>query len=95
MFSRMLVDYGEKVSNLLGQEAFTSMYGGVGVAIGMVLTELLVLVFLFLVYRGSDRNRRKKDGEGMRTTDSFAGQIYVFYGSMGFHILQGLLLFCR
>lgn len=93
LFSRMLTDYGEKVSNLLGQDAFTSMYCGVGVVIAMVLTEVLVLVFLLLIYKGSSRSRRKKDSEGMRTTDSFAGQIYVLYGSMGLYILQGLLLF--
>lgn len=93
LFSRMLADYGEKVSKLLGQEAFTSMYCGVGVVIAMVLTEMLILVFLLLIYKGSKRRGRKKDSEGMRTTDSFVGQIYVLYGSMGLYILQGLLLF--
>lgn len=92
LFGRILASYGQKVSNLLGQEAFVSMYGAAGVAIAMVLTEVLILLLLILVYRGSRRNRAKKSGDGMRTTDSFFGQIYVLYGNMGFSLLFSLLL---
>ena len=94
VFGKMLVSYGGKVSDLLGQEAFTSMYGAMGVAIAVLITEVLLLLFLFVIYRGSSKNRRKKDSEGgMKTTDSFGGQVFSLYGSMGAAILFSLLLF--
>lgn len=93
LFSGRLSEYGEKVSNLLGQEDFRAMYGAIGVVIAMVLAEVLVFVFLLLIYRGAGKNRKKREHEGMRTTDSFLGQIYVLCGSMWLSVVQGILLF--
>ncbi len=94
VFGKIMVNYGGKVSKLLGQEAFTSMYGAMGVAIAVLVTEVLLLLFLLVLYRGSSKGRRKKDNEGgMKTTDSFGGQVFSLYGSMGAAILFSLLLF--
>lgn len=38
MFSKMLGNYGGKVSRLLAHENFTSMYGGIGIAIAVTLS---------------------------------------------------------
>lgn len=93
LFGRMLGDYGNKVSKLLVQENFTSMYGGVGVGIAVSVAEFFVVIFLFLIYRGS---RRSKDGmiqEGIRSTDSFVDSIRVLWSSRGWQWLTNLLLF--
>ncbi len=91
LFAKMLSGYGEKVSKLLGQETFVAMYGCVGVMIAMLIAEGIVLLFLLVVYRSASKNRKKKDVEGMRSTDSVVGQVYALYSAMGIPILIGLL----
>lgn len=90
-FSSSLGGYGSKVSALLGQEAFTAMYGGVGVVVAILLTELLIMLFLFLIYKGNGRSKNKRDVEGMKATDSFVGHVCLLYRNMGGKILLGLL----
>lgn len=80
LFSGLLSGYGEKVSHLLGREIFRSMYGSIGVALAMCLTELLILVFLLVP--GGRKQKENKAVEGMRTTDSFGGTLRIFYGNM-------------
>lgn len=91
LFANLMRGYGEKVSNLLGEQAYTAMYGGVGVAIGMDLAELLVLLFLGLIYFGNRRALTKKQGgEGLKRTDSFLDTVRVLYGAMGIPMLLQL-----
>jgi len=90
IFSKMLGNYGEKVSRLLAHENFTSMYGGIGVAIAVTLSEIFVVLFLLLVYRGS-RRKEYRGQEGMRTTDSLVDSIRILCGNRGSQI--GLQLF--
>lgn len=71
LFGKMLGNYGSKVSRLLAQDNFTSMYGGVGVAIAVTLTEIFVLLFLLLVYRAGRRPGGRQPQEGLRATASF------------------------
>lgn len=87
LFANWFKDYGGKVSALLRQDNFTAMYAGIGVAWAVLVTELLLLVFLFLVRRGSRRRERRGSNEGMRTTDTFAGCITVLGGNMLWEIL--------
>ena len=91
LFGKMLADYGWKVSMLLGKESFTFMYGGMGVALGILLAELLVVVFLLLIYKGGRKYNPKQENEGVKNTDSFMGQIFAFYSSCGAWMLCGLL----
>lgn len=91
LFGSILGGYGEKVSALLGQEDFTAMYGGVGIAAAILLTEVLLVLFLFLVYRGSQKKARKREAEGMKATDSFVGHVRGLYRNMGGKMLLGLL----
>ncbi|MCM1112851.1 MAG: oligosaccharide flippase family protein [Muribaculum sp.] len=96
---------GGKVSALLREENFAAMYGGLGAAWAVLASELLVLLFLILVYRGSRRKEKKSGTDGMRTTDTLGSQIRILYGSlfpvMGISLLQrlpvwlGLYLFRR
>lgn len=91
LFINLLGGYGRKVSMLLGEEAYTAMYGGVGAAIGIVLSELLVLLFLGLIFWGNRRAMSRQDGEGMKRTESFADTVRVLYGTMGMSVLLQLL----
>ncbi len=60
LFSKLLGTYGEKVSTLLMEENYTAMYGGVGFAIGVVVTEVLIILFLALIYHGMSSRWKKK-----------------------------------
>lgn len=84
LFCRLLGNYGNKVSHLLVQDNFASMYGGVGVAIAVTLTEVFVVVFLLLICRGG-RKRTVSGGfpDGMRTTASFADSVRTLCVSRG------------
>lgn len=83
MFCKILGNYGKKVSLLLVNENFTSMYGGVGVAISVTLTELFVVIFLLLVYKGSRRTGKESSQEGMRAASSFTDCISALCAGRG------------
>lgn len=93
LFGRMLGDYGEKVSRLLVQDNYTSMYGGVGVAMAVSVSEIFIVVFLFLIYRVSRRLKENVPQEGMRSVDSFADSIQILWAGRGWQWLTNLLLF--
>lgn len=93
LFGRMLGEYGGKVSRLLAQENFTSMYGGVGVGIAVSVTELMIVIFLFLIYRFSRRSGERRAVEGMRAQESFMDSVRILCGTRGFQWLTGLLTY--
>ena len=65
LFCRILGGYGEKVSDLLREENYTAMYSGLGIALAADLAELLVILFLGLIYKRSRRIERKGKQEGI------------------------------
>lgn len=81
IFCRMLGNYGGKVSRLLGQENFTSMYGGVGFSIAVPLTEILIVLLLYLIYRATRKHDQVNWQEGMRTMDSVTDSIRILCGN--------------
>ena len=81
LFLKLLKEYGEKVSALLLQDDFVAMYADMGILIALGVSELLVLVFLLVIYRGNGSNRKNVQ-EGMRTTDSFGRVVKILYGNM-------------
>ena len=93
LFGRMLADYGSKVSLLLGQENFTSMYGGVGVAIAVSVSEAIIVIFLFLVYQWTRHTKEFPRQEGMRSVDSFVDSMYILWTARGMQWLTELLFF--
>ena len=82
VFLGIFRNYGEKVSLLLKRADFTSMYGAMGIAVGMLLSEVLVLLFVFVIYRGSMAGRREAES-GMKGTDSFSLQLRTLLIPMG------------
>ena len=93
LFGRMLGNYGDKVSRLLLEENFTAMYGGVGIAIAINLTEVFIVIFLLLIYKGTKRSGSKVQEDGMRFTDSFFDSIRIFCMSRGVQTGIQLLAF--
>lgn len=83
LLGRRLADYGGKVSNLLKNNSYSGMYGALGVALAILLTELLVFLFLFAVYMVSDRKAdEQRSSEGLRRTESMGDIIRVFCGAL-------------
>lgn len=93
LFGRMLGDYGDKVSQLLVEDNFASMYGGVGVGLAISVTEIFIVIFLFLLYRGSRHFKDTFSQEGMRSGDSFVDSIRILWANRGLQWLTNLLLF--
>lgn len=62
-----------------------------GIAVGMLLSEVLVLLFVFVIYRGSMAGRREAES-GMKGTDSFSSQLRTLLIPMGGDILRDMLL---
>lgn len=91
MFSRMMGDYGSKVSHLLANVNFASMYGGIGVAIAVTLAEALVAVLLFLIYMMNRKNGNRTVQEGMRVTDSVFDSIRILSRNRGSQVALQLL----
>ena len=91
LFGRMLGEYGSKVSRLLAQENFTSMYSGVGVAIAVSVTEVFILIFLFLIYRFSRHDGGRMPVGGTRAVESFMDSIRILIGARGLQWATGLL----
>lgn len=83
LFGRRLTDYGDKVSNLLKNSNYSGMYGAMGVALGVLITELLVFLFLLVVYMVSDRKADEhRSQEGLRRTESMGDIVRVFFGAL-------------
>ncbi len=104
LFYGILKGYGKKVSALLQEENYTSMYGGVGFAIAMNLAELLVIFFLGMVYKGSRRldKRSRQDnlsaepmlyGIGVLWASRWQQCIIKFLETLP--LVLGVFLFCR
>lgn len=91
LFANIFKEYGRKVSDLLGQTAYTAMYGGVGIVVAMLLAELFVLGFLCVVLLGGRRSIREKQKDGMKQTDSWFHTVRVLYSAMWIPITLRIL----
>lgn len=91
LFLGIFGSYGEKVSLLLKRTDFTSMYGAMGIALGMLLAEVLVLLFAFVIYRGSMAGRRDAES-GRKGTDPFFSQLRTLMIPVSGDMLRDLLL---
>ncbi len=91
LFSGMTKSYGEKVSGLLMQENFTSMYCGVGIAIAILLAEMLILLFLTVLFRGSRRLERRMGQETRYSMESGFDCIRALYSSRWPVLVTGIL----
>lgn len=82
LFGKLLANYGDKVSHLLKNSRYGGMYGAMGVALGMLAAEILVFIFLLIIYLASDRKADEmRSQEGLRRTESMGDVARLFYGS--------------
>lgn len=93
VFCRLAGNYGERVSSLLRQDNFSAMYGGLGIALAATASELLVILFLGLIYRGNRRPERRTKQEDMYATDSFWDCIMYLYNARWPQLATNLCLF--
>lgn len=89
LFSGMTRSYGEKVSGLLRQENFMPMYGGAGIAIAICLSEILIIVFLVILFKGSRRGAKRTHQE--RYTESVFDCIRALYVGRWPLVVTGIL----
>lgn len=88
LFVNLLREYGEKVSNLLGDEAYTAMYSAMGVAIAYSVTELLILILLAFFFWWNRGALKKQVSEGLKRTESFMDTTRILYGTRGIPVLS-------
>lgn len=93
MFSGMMKNHGEKVSNLLMQENFTFMYSGAGIAIAVCLAEIFIIIFLTVIFRGSQRAERRNRQEERYSAESFFDSVRYLYVSRWPMLVTGVLDF--
>ena len=97
LFCSGLLTYGEKVSALLMNDDFYGMYGACGLACGIVVSEVVILIALVIFYFVSDRNYDKKRCEsGLYKAERLQDTLQGFYGlaapGMGFSLLKRLFV---
>ena len=95
MFCGNLYDYGVKVAALLKNDDFKGMYGAVGLALGIVVSEAVILIALVIFYFISDRNYdRKKCNNGLHKKEGVWENALSFYQvngrGMGFALCKRL-----
>ena len=80
LFGRVLHGYGGKVSAFLKNVDFTGMYVVIGIAVGILVSELLLLLFLTVVYLGSNRKTdSEKSREGLQKTEGFVSSVRLIF----------------
>ena len=71
-----LTAYGEKVAVVLHNPDLSGMYGALGICIAMVIADILVTLFLVIIYIGSDRKKEiRKTEEGLQRTESLSDRV--------------------
>lgn len=76
VFARMLYRYGEKAGQLKQNVNCAPAYGVVGMAIGMIIAQVLILLFLLFLNRVyAPAFQKKKIADNSRGRDSYAGVI--------------------
>lgn len=97
LFCGGFLGYGEKVAALLKNEDLYGMYGAVGLAISIVVSEVVVLIALVLFYFLSDHNYDEKRCEkGLHKKERVLDTLQGFYGlgasGIGFAFLKRIFM---
>lgn len=91
LFCGLRREHGARISKLLLQEELIDVYSGAGIAIAIGMAEVLIIMFLSVLYKVSRSARQKQSQEGWKTIDSFGRTIYGLYAQMGSDIVLQLL----
>ncbi len=97
IISNNRIAYGEKVAALLKNEDYIGLYGAIGIAITIVLTEIIILIALIVLYFLNDTGfDRKNMDKNLHKTESFretiANYTYLNNNPLCFGLFKRLLL---
>lgn len=90
IFGTVSGEYGQKVSTLLKQERYVSMYVGEGWCLAMVTAELVILLILLFSFLGMRRKKNTGDYETTKASVSFRGYVNAAFTNM---IFKSLIIF--
>ena len=77
LFCGLFRNYGIKVSHLLGQENFIYMYAGVGFAIAVLLSEVIITLLLVLLFIFIKKHKKNERQEGLKKKDTIFYSIRI------------------
>jgi len=80
-------DYGAKVSSLLKEERYVSMYVGEGWCVAMDMAELVIILFLFFSFLGCKKSKNKAEYEATKASTSFQGYVSALFFNKVFRAL--------
>ncbi len=87
IFTNPLADYGTRISALLGNDAYTAMYGGGGLAAALVVTEFFIGLYVCVLFAGNRGFRKAEEIEGMKQVDTLPETLRSFLGAVWMPIL--------
>ena len=82
LFCFLFQNYGEKVAAFLVNEEFYSSFASAGVAVGLTVAELFVLLFLFFVYLTNKKSIRTGNRETLRMSERLSELLYILVITM-------------
>lgn len=82
LFVLLFEGYGAKTADLLKLSDFKAMYGAMGAACAYFVSELVTLGYLILYSYFNKKREKRGTAEGMRMTDTFAGQLKVLLSNL-------------
>lgn len=90
VFDKILEGYGQKVSDLLGQEHFSAIYSVLGIILGLLMAEFVILCVLLFLSRRMFR-RRHENTDGKKAIESFGMHMRNITVGRAMHTLLMLL----
>ena len=94
LFAGKMSYTGERVSALLMNDDFAGMYGAIGLSIGFVIAETLVVIFYLFLYLISDKvGERKRAASGHQKTESMQDTCRYYYSTLITIAVTNLLLY--
>lgn len=80
LLCNVIGEYGSKVSRLLGQANFEAMYQGIAVTIAILIAEIFVSLFLYLMYRFNKKRNAMSVRESTRNGLGFVETMKLIIG---------------
>lgn len=91
LFCFLFRRHGEKVAALLVNQEFGASYAGAGIAVGLDLAMLFVLLFLVFVYHTNKRILRGGSRENVRMSERLPEIAYMIIASILPYVAYGLM----
>lgn len=93
LFSTALSGYGNKVSGLLKQDDFVSIYGCIGIGLSMIVSEIAVLIYMMIFKLAAAKNGSDYEDDYYQRRENTGNVFLLIWGRRIFDILNYLLMF--